>query len=107
MPKNMYEVLFGQSPSPAVPRQASTPQPPIRSQTPARPASMNPMQMMSSVMQAMQNPFGYLKQKFPDIPDELSNNPGGIMQYLQNTRNITDAEVQATANQIPWPNNRS
>lgn len=104
---NQFQFLYGPQSAPmSQPRVA--PQAPA--QAPVRPPvrrPMNPAQMMSAVIQHMNNPFGFLKQQFPDIPDELANNPGGIMQYLQQTRNISDADVQSTANQIPWPQGRS
>ncbi len=68
------------------------------------PQSMNPVQKMQAVMQAMQNPFGYLKQRFPDIPDSMYNNPNQIFQYLQNTRNISNNDINQTMQQIPMQN---
>ena len=65
------------------------------------PQSMNPMQRMSYVMQAMQHPAQFVKQAFPDIPDSISGNPGQILQYLQQTRGITNEQIQQTMNQIP------
>ena len=65
------------------------------------PQSMNPFQKMQAVMQAMQNPFGYLKQRFPDIPDSMQNNPNQIFQYLQQTRNISNNQIQNTLNDMP------
>lgn len=47
---------------------------------------MNPMQQMQMVMSAMRNPWAFIKQKFPDIPDQYQNDPNAIMQYLQQTR---------------------
>lgn len=64
----------------------------------------NPMQWMSFLMQAMQNAPQFVRQAFPDIPDNISNNPGQILQYLQQTRGITNKQiqqVQQTINQIP------
>ena len=55
----------------------------------------NPMQKMQYIMQAMTNPAGFMKQHFPDIPDEIMNNPGAIMQYMQQTRGqMPQSEVQ-------------
>ena len=65
------------------------------------PQFANPMQKMAYIMQAMTNPAAFVRQKFPDIPNEITNNPGQILQFLQQTRGITDAQVQAVANQIP------
>lgn len=61
---------------------------------------MNPIQKMQMVMQAMQNPIGFLTQRFPDIPQNIQNNPGQILQYLQQTRNISNAQIQQTDNQM-------
>ena len=47
---------------------------------------MNPAQKMQMAMQAMQNPAQFVKQLFPDIPDEIMNDPAQIRQYLQKTR---------------------
>lgn len=55
---------------------------------------LSPVQRMQAFMQAMQNPAMYLKQKFPDIPDYMLNDPGAIMQYLQHTRGISGQDIQ-------------
>jgi hypothetical protein len=59
---------------------------------------------MQQVMSAMQNPAAFLKQRFPDIPDEIMYDPNRIMQYLQQTRGITDQEIQQVMQNggIPW-----
>lgn len=62
---------------------------------------MNPMQRMNLVMQAMQNPAAFVRQKFPDIPDNIANDPNQILQYLQRTRNISDEQLNQTMSQIP------
>lgn len=49
------------------------------------PQFVNPIQKMQYVMQAMRNPAAFMKQRFPDIPDEIMNNPSAIMQYMQQT----------------------
>ena len=61
----------------------------------------NPMQKMAYIMQAMTNPAAFVKQHFPDIPDSISNDPNQVLRYLQNTRGITDQQIQMAANQIP------
>lgn len=68
---------------------------------PTEVAPVNPMQRMQQVMQAMQNPVGYLMQKFPDIPAYMQNNPNLILQYLQQTRNISNEQIQNIINQMP------
>lgn len=62
-------------------------------QAPRVPTFQNPMQKMNYIMQAMRNPAAFIKQQFPDIPDQIANNPGQILSYLQQTRGITDQQV--------------
>lgn len=61
----------------------------------------NIIQRMQQVSQAMQNPVGFLKQRFPDIPTEIMNNPNQVLQYLQQTRNISNEQIQNIINQLP------
>lgn len=60
----------------------------------------NPIQRMQMVMNAMRNPAAYIKQRFPDIPDQYMNNPNLIMQYLQQTRGISNQDIQNARNQM-------
>ena len=53
------------------------------------------------IMQAMRNPGQFVRQAFPDIPDNIANDPNQILQYLQQTRNISNEQIQAIANLIP------
>ena len=71
------------------------------SQMPRIPMFQNPMQKMNYVMQAMWNPRQFVQQAFPDIPNEISGDPNRILQYLQQTRNITNEQIQNTINQMP------
>lgn len=61
----------------------------------------NPLQKMQYIMQAMQNPVAFVRQAIPDIPQEISNNPNQILQYLQQTRGISNEQIQQIAGQIP------
>lgn len=68
---------------------------------------MNPAQRMQMVMSAMRNPGAFLKQKFPDIPDEIMGDPNRILSYLQQTRGISNQDVQRVQSQMmqggtPW-----
>lgn len=65
------------------------------------PRFQNPMQKMSYIMQAMQNPAAFVKQQIPDLPDEIANDPNKILRYLQQTRGVSDAQIQQAASQIP------
>lgn len=59
----------------------------------------NPYQMMQQMSQAMANPAAFLKQRFPDIPDQIMNNPWQIMQYLQQSRGMSQEQIQQIGNQ--------
>lgn len=63
-------------------------------QIPAPSNMMNPLQRINFVRQAMANPALIIKQRFPDIPDQIMNDPGKILNYLQQTRGITDQDIQ-------------
>jgi len=65
------------------------------------PVFQNPMQKMQYIMQAMQNPAAFVKQAFPDIPAEIQNNPNQILSYLQQTRHISNEQIQNLQNQLP------
>lgn len=51
-------------------------------------------QKVNQIMQTMQNPVAFVKQQFPDIPDNILNDPDQILQYLQQTRNISNEQIQ-------------
>lgn len=63
----------------------------------AQPMRMNPMQQ---VLTAMNNPAAFVKNAFPDIPNEIQNDPAKIITYLQQTRGITDQQIQNVRNMI-------
>ena len=62
----------------------------------------NPMQKANYILQAMQNPAAFVKQAFPDIPAAMQNNPNQILQYLQQTRGISNETIQRIANSVPY-----
>lgn len=53
----------------------------------------NPIAQIGTIMQAMRNPAGFVKNAFPDIPDQIMNDPNQIIQYLQRTRGITGEQI--------------
>lgn len=57
-----------------------------------------PMSRMMMAMQAMQNPAAFVKNAFPDIPDDIQNDPNQILGYLQRTRGITNQDIQNLMN---------
>ena len=59
------------------------------------PMFQNPLQKMQYIMQAMTNPVAFVRQRFPDIPANIQNDPNQIFNYLQRTRNpVSDQQVQ-------------
>ena len=54
----------------------------------------NPLQRMQYIMEAIRNPAAFVKQQFPDIPENIQNDPNEILRYLQRTRGITDQQIQ-------------
>lgn len=55
---------------------------------------INAYQKVNQIMQSMQNPAAFVKQQFPDIPDNILNDPNQVLQYLQQTRNISNEQIQ-------------
>lgn len=52
----------------------------------AIPQRMNPMQQAQYIMNAMRNPAAFVQEQFPDVPENLRNNPGAVLNYLAQTR---------------------
>lgn len=46
----------------------------------------NPMQRMQFIMNAMTNPAAFVREQFPDVPENIRNNPDAVLSYLQRTR---------------------
>ena len=61
----------------------------------------NPIQKAQYIMQALTNPAAFVKQHFPDVPDQIANDPNQILQYLQQTRGISNQQLQQIMNQYP------
>lgn len=72
---------------------------PFQQQTPMAP--MNPMGLMNQISQAMQNPQSYAMQAFRDVPQELWNYPANALQYIMQTRGLTQADVQNMIGSLP------
>ena len=64
---------------------------------------MNPMVNYQAIMniarQMMQNPQQAVMQAFPDIPQEISNNPNQIMNWIQQNGRI-NPQMYQMANQL-------
>lgn len=52
----------------------------------AIPQQMNPMQQAQYIMNAMRNPVAFVQEQFPDVPENLRNNPDAVLNYLAQTR---------------------
>ena len=61
----------------------------------------NPVQKMQYFMKAMTNPAAFMKDRYPDIPNEIINDPNRILHYLQQTRGISNEQIQQVLNQMP------
>ena len=60
----------------------------------------NPVQMITGIMQAMMNPAAFVKQKFPDIPQNIANDPNQVFNYLQQTRpQVSQQQIQEAQQQ--------
>lgn len=58
-------------------------------------------QKLGMAMSAMRNPAAFVKQQFPDVPDEMLNDPQRILGYLQQTRGIGNEQIQQILGQYP------
>lgn len=77
---------------------------PMATMQPRMPQAPNMFQMMGQIAQAMQNPAAFIMQRFPDIPADIQNNPERILAYLQQTRGITNQQIQQTCNNFGMQN---
>ena len=46
----------------------------------------NPVQQAQYIMNAMRNPVAFIQEQFPDVPEDIRNNPNDVLNYLQKTR---------------------
>ena len=68
---------------------------------PAMNLYMNPYQRAGAIMQAIRNPQAFVRQMIPDLPEEIANDPNRILQYLQETRGVTNEQIRQIAGSIP------
>lgn len=88
----LYNQLMGQN----APQQK-----PVQQSMNGRSQFANPMQKMNYILQAMRNPAQFVRNAIPDLPENIANDPNQILQYLKQTRGITDQQIQMAAEQIP------
>lgn len=65
------------------------------------PVFQNPIQKAQYIMQALTNPAAFVKQQFPDIPDQIAGDPNQVLRYIQQTRGISDSQLSQIMNQYP------
>lgn len=64
----------------------------------------NPMQKMNYIMQAMTNPAAFIRQQFPDIPEEVLNGgPNQVGNYLQSRLGAPNPQLQQLIRANPYP----
>lgn len=65
-------------------------------QTPMMPqqGGANPFAMAAAISQAMRNPAAFARQAFSDVPADMWNDPAKALQYIQQTRGLSNADVQ-------------
>lgn len=88
----LYNQLMGQN---------APPQKPVQQPMSGAPQFTNPMQKINYILQAMRNPVQFVRNAIPDLPESIANDPNQILQYLKQTRGITDQQIQMAAGQIP------
>lgn len=62
-----------------------------------------PANLMGQIAQAMRSPQAYSMQAFSDVPREMWNNPEQALQYIMQTRGITQADIQNMIASLPIP----
>lgn len=67
------------------------------------PVFRNPIQKAAYIMKALTNPAAFVKEQFPDIPDGISHDPVQVRNYLQQSRGISDQQLQQLMQQYPMP----
>lgn len=63
------------------------------------PRFMNPVQRYQYIMQALTNPAQFIRNMFPDIPNEIANDPNRVGNYLMQTRGNPTQEMVNYATQ--------
>lgn len=61
-------------------------QPQVPASQPSGMVFSNPIQQANFIINAMRNPAAFVKEQFPDVPDDIRNNPDAVLNYLQQTR---------------------
>lgn len=59
---------------------------PVQTPTDRRITFNNPAERFQYILNAMRNPVSFVKEQFPDVPENIVNNPDAVLQYLGKTR---------------------
>lgn len=69
----------------------------------AQPMQQASAPVMGQIMQAMRNPMAFAMNAFPDVPREMWRNPEQALQYIQQSRGITQQDIQNMLASFPIP----
>lgn len=70
-------------------------------QMPVMPNMTNPMQRAAYMMEAMRNPAAFVRNVFPNMPREISNDANRVLQWMQQNLGVTQQDIRNVQNQIP------
>lgn len=79
------------------------PQAPQASSMPQVPPAMQQVQNLMAAWQSMHNPAAFVKWQFPDVPNEIAGDASKVLAYLQQTRNISNEQLNQFASQFQLP----
>ena len=54
----------------------------------------NPAMLAGALANAMHNPQAFAMQAFSDVPREMWSDPARALQYIQQTRGLSQADIQ-------------
>ena len=60
----------------------------------------SPFEKMNMIFQAMKNPAQFVRNSIPDLPENISHDPQKILNYLQQTRGISNEQINTLLNQF-------
>ena len=92
----LAQQMFGQA-------TAQAPSVPQRQMVSGIPQFANPLQKMSYIMQAMQNPAQFVREHVSGIPESAFNDPtgNGVLNYMRQNMGVTQQDVMNAQSQIP------
>ena len=61
----------------------------------------NPIQKANYILNTLTNPSAFVREQFPDVPSDIANDPNRVLQYIQQTRNISNEQLNQIMNRFP------